>query len=132
VGGLWPATNYDYTLTVSNPAGTATKTGTVATPELHGVITCTTPSYCNTGVYAYRNPHQNVSDAVNPSLRNGQDYKAICKKPDSSGTTLDAATYNNQKKSNMWVKIPYGGGSYVPFIWINLNNGDNLNDLPPC
>ncbi|MCW2639432.1 MAG: hypothetical protein JWP76_1738, partial [Dactylosporangium sp.] len=126
VGGLWPATNYDYTLTVSNPAGTATKTGTVATPELHGVITCTTPSYCNTGVYAYRNPHQNVSDAVNPSLRNGQDYKAICKKPDSSGTTLDAATYNNQKKSNMWVKIPYGGGSYVPFIWINLNNGDNL------
>jgi hypothetical protein len=132
IGGLWPGRNYPYTLTVSNAAGSDSRSGAINTPEVRGVITCNTPSYCNTGVYAYRNPHQTPSDAVNPSLKDGQDYKAICKRADSGGTTLNAASYNNGKKSNMWVKIPYYGENYVPFIWINLNNGDNLNDLPDC
>jgi len=135
IGSLWPGRPYGYKLTVSNAAGTIEKTGTIKTDELHGWISCNTPSYCNTGVYAYRSPHQNVNNAINPSIADGREFNAICRIQDSQGTTLKAAGYNNSKTSSWWVKIPYGGGdNYIPFIWLNLDNKypDNINELPPC
>jgi hypothetical protein len=138
VGGLWPGNNYNYTLTVANPVGTATKTDAVGTPVLNGRITCnpSSSSYCHS-IGVYSNSRQQASEAVG-SVKDSDVFRANCKKQGTDGdqsedANLDAAGHNNGKKSSMWIQIPYNGKNrYVPFIWINLQNGDNINALPTC
>jgi hypothetical protein len=43
---------------------------------------------------------------------------------------LHAGEYNNNKESTLWVKL--GNGSFIPWIWVTLDNGDDPAVLEPC
>jgi hypothetical protein len=138
VGGLWPGNNYSYTLTATNAAGSDTKTGSVSTPALFGVVHCVNSPGINcasNGVGVYRNSRQQESEAKGDAF-SGQRYQAYCQKAgtkgDQGGPELKAVGSNNNKTSSSWVQIDFQGRNYIPFIWINLENGDNINALPNC
>ncbi|WP_344119418.1 fibronectin type III domain-containing protein, partial [Planosporangium flavigriseum] len=139
VGGLWPGRNYSYSLTVSNAAGTATRNGSVATPALFGSVYCVTADpgvNCSSGIGIYRNSRQQDNEAVGDAAH-GTRFQASCKKQGTAGNqggpTINAANSNHGKQSSMWIQIPFGGKQrYIPFAWLNLENGDNINALPDC
>jgi hypothetical protein len=137
--GVWRSgTNYNFTLTARNAAGQSSYTGSVGSSRVTGQVSCNDggSGYCINGVGIYRNSRQQSGEAVG-SGRNGDTYDAWCKKPGTAGNqggpTLKAAGYNNNKTSSWWVQITFAGGAnYIPFIWLNLNNGDNIGALPDC
>jgi hypothetical protein len=138
VGGLWPGKTYGYTLTVSNAAGSITKNGSVPTPALFGSVHCvTSPDInCGSGIGIYSNSRQQQSEAVGDA-KSGDRLQVFCKKAgtkgDQGGPEINAARSNGGKKSSLWVQITYGAARrYIPFAWINLENGDNINALPDC
>jgi hypothetical protein len=136
---VWRAgTSYNFTLTARNAAGQDQYTGTVGTAGVGGTVTCNGPSYCNGGIGIYTNSRQQSGEGVGDAY-NGDRYDAWCKKAGLAGNqsggkaNLTAGSYNNNKSSSWWVQITFGGNArYIPFIWINLNNGDNINALPTC
>jgi hypothetical protein len=143
-GGLWPGNNYNYTVTVQNPAGSDASTGIgVSTPALHGTVRCANtnqygdPSYCNGGIGVYINSRQQSGESVG-AARSGNTFQVFCKKDglpgnQSGDAVLDAVAYNYYKKSAMWIQITFRGAQrYIPWIWINLDDGDNYNMLPYC
>lgn len=139
VGGLWPDRQYNYTVTVANAAGNA-QSGNVGahTPSLAGTVTCVVDSYCRDGIGVYINSRQQTGEAVGDAF-NGQRYQVFCKKDGLAGnqsggrSELSAAHYNNNKRSAMWIQITFRGNQrYIPWIWINLDSGDNYNMLPNC
>ncbi len=144
VGGLWPGNGYNYSVSISNAAGSA-QSGTTGfgTPALHGTVRCVNtsqygdPPYCNDGIGVYTNSRQQSGEGVGDAF-NGQRYQAFCKKQGTAGNqsgdaTLSAVAYNNHKQSSMWIQIEYRGARrYIPWIWINLDAGDNFNMLPNC
>jgi hypothetical protein len=138
VGGLWPGNNYDYSVLIVNAAG-QDQSGQVgfATPALHGTVTCVVASYCGDGIGVYRNSRQQSGEAVGDAF-NGQRYQVFCKKEGMPGNQsgdamLHAAHYNNNKSGTMWIQITFRGAQrYIPWIWINLDSGDNFNMLPNC
>ncbi|UWP84575.1 fibronectin type III domain-containing protein [Dactylosporangium fulvum] len=122
--GLWPATAYNYTVTVTNAAGmTADGTGSLTTPTYRGTVVCTVTSYCgrgapNGGIWVYRTPSQNgtaVGDVYAPDS-----YVAICQT--NTGTSINAEPYGG-KRSTVWIKIQFQGENYIPYAWFNLPNG---------
>jgi hypothetical protein len=136
VGGLAPGVNYNFTVSVRNPAGTGHADGSHATTALWGTITCVVPSYCNSGVWSYVRPWQQYADH-DTTHPNGQRLQAFCKAMGSKGdqqpeVTLHAVQYNGYKASPWWIKFSPNTNRYIPFIWINLDDGDNLNLLPVC
>lgn len=143
-GGLWPGNNYNYTVTIQNAAGNDVSGNLgFATPDLYGTVRCQNtnqygnPSYCNGGVGVYINSRQQTGEAVGDAF-SGQRYKVFCKKDglpgnQSGDAVLDAVAYNYYKRSAMWIQITFRGKQrYIPWIWINLDAGDNYNMLPYC
>lgn len=59
----------------------------------------------------------------------GTRLQAYCKK---SGEEVYAYIYNNEKRSTWWVQVNYEGKNYIPWAWLNLEGGDNINVLPTC
>ncbi|GGJ81590.1 hypothetical protein GCM10010123_09220 [Pilimelia anulata] len=142
IKNLTPDTGYAYTAYAVNAAGEASDKGSGTTRRLDGRVSCTDDNgpdrgYCGRGIGVYSGVRQQEAEAVG-TARAGQTYKAFCKRKgsdgdQSSGAVLDATTYNNKKRSDMWVQITFGGKQrYIPFIWLNLANGDKINDLPNC
>ena len=140
VGSLNPSTSYTFTVTAKNAAGTVTKTKAQATDALYGTATCNngqkgdTATYCDADVDG-RNGNeifsvtsQNDADQVGWA-KPGTRLESYCKK---SGEEVYAYIYNNDKKSTWWVRVNYKGQNYIPFAWLNLDGGDNINDLPTC
>ncbi|MCW3817761.1 fibronectin type III domain-containing protein [Micromonospora sp. DR5-3] len=140
VTGLTPGTAYTVTITATNAAGKGTAKRDQGTDALYGIATCNNgPSgdqrtYCDAEV-AGRNGNEIFSV---PQQLNGKQVgwaspgtrlKAYCKK---QGDNVDAWIYNNNKQSTWWVQVEYSGRNYIPWAWLNLEGGDNINLLPTC
>ncbi|WP_433125569.1 fibronectin type III domain-containing protein [Micromonospora sp. CA-240977] len=138
--GLTPGTAYAFTVTATNAAGKGTATRTQATQALYGVATCRNgasgpeSTYCDQDVSG-RNGNEifKVAEQDNDKqvgwAEPGTRLKAYCKK---SGEEVYAYIYNNDKRSTWWVQVEYSGKNYIPWAWLNLEGGDNINVLPTC
>ncbi|HEX5741995.1 MAG TPA: fibronectin type III domain-containing protein, partial [Pilimelia sp.] len=135
-------TAYRYVVYARNAAGVAQDSGAVRTRRLDGKVTCDDSAgpdrgYCARGIGVYSGVRQHAAEGVGVA-RPGQTYKAFCKRrgsdgDQSDGAVLHATRYNRGKRSDMWVQITFGGKQrYIPFIWLNLANGDKINALPNC
>jgi hypothetical protein len=137
---LKPSTNYTFTVTASNAAGSAAKTRAQATKALYGTATCIngqdgdTATYCDSDVEG-RNGNEifSVADQNNDKqvgwVRNGTRLQAYCKK---SGDHVDSYIYNDRKASTIWIQVNYKGRNYIPWAWLNLDGGDDPAVLPNC
>ena len=107
---------------------------------IYGIATCNngesgdTATYCDADVDGrngneiFSAPRQVNSKQVGwapPGTR----LRAYCKIP---GEEVYAYIYNRHKRSTWWVRVAYSGRNYIPWAWLNLENGDNLNALPTC
>ncbi|NYF60080.1 putative RNA-binding protein with TRAM domain [Micromonospora purpureochromogenes] len=138
--GLTPGTAYTFTVTASNAAGKGTATRAQTTDPLYGVATCNNGpdgdqrTYCNKDVDG-RNGNEIFAvtrqddDQKVGWAKPGTRLKAYCKK---SGQNVDSWIYNSQKQSTWWVQVEYSGRNYIPWAWLNLEGGDDINVLPTC
>ncbi|MCU7727706.1 fibronectin type III domain-containing protein [Actinoplanes sp. KI2] len=140
VDKLTASTAYTFTVTAKNAAGTATATSKSTTDELWGTATChdgqngDTATYCDADVDG-RNGNEifSITQQVDSKqvgwAKPGTKLAAICKE---SGKEVYAYIYNSDKRSTWWVRVKYKGENYIPWAWLNLDDGDNINDLPTC
>ncbi|WP_431897143.1 fibronectin type III domain-containing protein [Micromonospora haikouensis] len=141
VPGLTPGTAYTATVTASNAAGDeGTAKRAQSTDPLYGVATCNNGpdgdqrTYCDKDV-AGRNGNeifsvpQQDNDKQVGWARPGTRLKAYCKR---QGENVDSWIYNGQKQSSWWVRVEFEGKNYIPWAWLNLEGGDNINVLPTC
>ncbi|MEV4212109.1 fibronectin type III domain-containing protein [Micromonospora sp. NPDC049662] len=141
MSGLTPGTAYTFTVTATNAAGSSTAKRAQTTQALYGIATCRNgasgpeASYCTREIPGERNgneifevPRQD-NDRQAGWVPNGQRLQAYCKK---SGEEVYAYIYNNDKRSTWWVQVDYKGKNYIPWAWLNLEGGDNINVLPTC
>ena len=141
VRGLKPSTAYTFTISARNAAGTATKLRPQTTQALYGIATCTngangdTAHYCDADVPG-RNGNEifSVTRQDNSKqvgwARPGTRLQAYCRK---AGEEVYAYIYNHDKRSTWWVQVNYDGARpYIPWAWLNLDGGDDINDLPTC
>jgi hypothetical protein len=139
LNNLKPSTDYTFTVTAKNAAGTATASRKVATDALFGTATCNNgdsgaeATYCNedrdgrNGNEIFAVPDQRGEQVG--WARPGTRLEAYCKK---SGDEVYAYIYNNEKRSTTWIQVNYEGRNYIPWAWLNLDGGDDLADLPNC
>jgi hypothetical protein len=140
VSGLKPSTSYTFTVTAQTAAGTSdARTRTQKTDALYGTATCNngesgdTADYCDKDRDG-RNGNEIFAETSQQSkqvgwAKPGTRLEAYCKE---KGTSIDSYIYNSQKKSSWWVQVNYSGKNYIPFAWLNLDGGDDINDLPTC
>ena len=140
MSGLTPGTNYTFTVTATNAAGSGTATRAQATDPLYGIATCVNGSepeqrtYCDrdrdgrNGNEIFSVPRQDNDRQVGWA-KPGTRLKALCK---VRGEEVYAYVYNNDKRSTWWVRVEYSGSNYIPWAWLNLEGGDNINVLPTC
>lgn len=140
VGSLLAGTAYNFTVTATNAAGSGSASGSRATAALFGIATChngssgDTATYCDSDVDG-RNGNEIFSVTRQDNNRQvgwarpGTRLRAYCK---AQGEEVYAYIYNNDKRSTWWVRVEYSGRNYIPWAWLNLENGDNLNALPTC
>ena len=141
VTGLSPSTSYTFTVTAKTAAGTSEpKAKAQKTDALYGTARCIngengdTATYCDADV-AGRNGNeifsitQQDNDKQVGWVENGTRLEAYCKK---KGDNIDSYIYNSHKESTWWIQVNYKGKNYIPFAWLNLDGGDDVNDLPTC
>jgi hypothetical protein len=140
VGGLHPGTSYTFRVTATNAAGSGSDETVQPTDALFGVATCRngaegeTATYCDRDVSG-RNGNEIFSvtrqdnDRQVGWARPGTRLKAFCRK---QGEEVYAYIYNSHKRSTWWVRVEYEGRNYIPWVWLNLEHGDDLNALPTC
>ncbi|RIV40103.1 hypothetical protein D2L64_06700 [Micromonospora radicis] len=138
--GLTPGTNYGFTVTATNAAGSGTATRAQQTQALYGIATCVNGSepdqrtYCDrdrdgrNGNEIFSVPRQDNDRQVGWA-RPGTRLQAHCK---IRGEEVYAYVYNDDKRSTWWVRVEYSGRNYIPWAWLNLEGGDNINVLPTC
>ncbi|MEU4569963.1 fibronectin type III domain-containing protein [Micromonospora sp. NPDC023956] len=140
VGGLAPGTSYPVTVTATNAAGKGTVTSTQQTDPLFGIATCENgpgpdqQTYCDAevdgrnGNEVFAVPRQDNDRQVGWA-RPGTRWQAFCK---VKGEHVNSYVYNNQKASTWWVRINFSGRNYIPWAWLNLEGGDDIDVLPTC
>ncbi|HEY2673730.1 MAG TPA: fibronectin type III domain-containing protein [Rugosimonospora sp.] len=130
--GLLPATTYNFTVTASNKAGSASFSGAATTPTISGTVVCTDDSYCGHGsstggIWVYKTPNQTKGNEVGakfaPAVVQVQCY--------TTGETVDAGPYGGRTTSQ-WLRIPFNGNNYIPYAWVNLDSGATIGNLPKC
>jgi hypothetical protein len=144
VDGLTPGTAYNFTVTVTNAAGSGTDTGSRATPAVFGTSVCvnntasTDPAqhtWCN-------NPDNAMGVFTGTTLSsnqvgrgtNGGRLEAVCW---TTGESVNDYVYNPGKTdhTNKWIRIKWNGAErYMSFAWFNVE-GVGKNDtgpLPGC
>jgi len=140
VSGLEPSTGYTFTVTAKTAAGTSdARTRAQRTDALYGTATCNNGENGDTATYCDedrdgRNGNEIFASTSQQSdqvgwAKPGTRLEAYCKK---KGTSIDSYIYNNHKESSWWVRVNYKGKNYIPFAWLNLDGGDDINDLPTC
>jgi hypothetical protein len=127
-GSVYPNNTYNYTITITNPAGTGTVNGSMATNQLRFTVVCNDQSYCGTGIWAYRTPSQQGT-AVSPALTGGTTRVPECY---TTGNRAVNATPWGGKNTDQWVRFQHNGTAYFPWAWAVLDGGDNLGMIPPC
>ena len=140
VKSLGPSTSYTFTVTAKNAAGSATASSTKTTEALYGTASCTngqsgdTATYCNADVPG-RNGNEIFSVTSQTDSKQvgwakpGTRLQTYCKK---AGSEIYAYIYNNDKRSTWWVQVNYDGKNYIPWAWLDLDGGDDINVLPTC
>ncbi|MFV2104207.1 fibronectin type III domain-containing protein [Micromonospora sp. LOL_024] len=140
MGGLTPGTRYTFTVTATNAAGDGTATRAQSTDALYGVATCTNGpdgdqrTYCDrdrdgrNGNEVFAVPRQDNDRQVGWA-KPGNRLRAYCR---VRGADIDSWIYNNNKQSTWWVQVEYSGRNYIPWAWLNLEGGDDINVLPTC
>ncbi|WBB50225.1 fibronectin type III domain-containing protein [Verrucosispora sp. WMMA2044] len=140
MSGLAPGTSYTFTVTATNAAGSGTATRGQQTDALFGVASCENGpdgdqrTYCDrdrdgrNGNEIFSVPRQD-NDRQEGWAKPGTRLKAYCK---VRGTNIDSWIYNDNKQSTWWVQVEYGGRNYIPWAWLNLEGGDDINVLPTC
>lgn len=142
MSGLTPGTAYSFTVTATNAAGSSTAKRAQTTQALYGIATCNNGpdgdqrTYCDKEVASRRNgnevfsvPRQDNDKQVGWA-KPGTRLQAYCKK---AGEDVDSWIYNDQKRSTWWVQVEFNGKkNYIPWAWLNLEGGDNINVLPTC
>ncbi len=140
VTGLTPGTTYSLTVSATNAAGEGTAKTSRATATVYGVAVCNNGTvgdertYCDgdgpgrDGIEVFSVPRQENNKQVGRAKRNER-YKAYCK---IQGQEIYAYVYNNHKRSTWWIQIEFSGRNYIPWAWLNLDNGDDINVLPTC
>jgi Fibronectin type III domain len=128
VGGLWPGNTYNFTVTATNKAGSASFAGSVATPGINGTVICPNNynGYCNSGIWTYRTATQ--SGTAVRALPIGRVFKADCW---VSGGNVNASPWG-AKNSPVWIRFTGQGTEYFPWAWTRLDGGDNYRLLPGC
>lgn len=139
--GLVSNSDYTFTLTAKNAAGEVKVTAKGTTDVMSGTATCINgdsgdqKTYCDKDVDG-RNGNeifkitQQVDSQQAGWVKNGTKLTSYCKK---SGDEVFAYVYNDNKKSTWWVQVSYNGGKpYIPWAWLNLESGDDLDMLPTC
>jgi hypothetical protein len=131
VGGLWPGNTYNFRVTATNKAGSASFTGSASTPAMNGTVSCPNNSsgYC-TQIWAYRTPYQNASQAAEGFVP-GRVFRAQCW---VSGGNVNASPWGG-KNTPIWIRFTGSRGTeYFPWAWTRLDGGDNYRSLPgpPC
>lgn len=141
VTGLTPGTNYDLTVKATNAAGSAkSPPHKKATSALFGVATCRNGKDGDTATYCDRDrPGRNGNEIFEVTQQDndrqagwakpGNRLKALCK---ARGEHVYAYIYNNGKESTWWIRVEYDGQNYIPWAWLNLEGGDDINVLPNC
>jgi hypothetical protein len=141
VKGLNPGTSFSFTVTAQNAAGGGTAKRTQATDALYGIATCRngengdTATYCDKERAGERNGNEIFEVTRQDDGRqagwvpNKTRLKAYCKK---SGESVYAYIYNGDKRSTWWVQVDYKGKNYIPWAWLNLEGGDDIDVLPTC
>ncbi|WP_433727387.1 fibronectin type III domain-containing protein [Actinoplanes sp. CA-051413] len=141
VTGLKPSTSYTLTVTAKTAAGTSdARTRNQATDALFGTATCKNGENGDTADYCDKDREGRNGNEIFSVTRQDNDkqvgwakpgrrLEAYCKK---KGSNIDSYIYNGHKESDWWVQVNYEGKNYIPFAWLNLDGGDNINDLPTC
>ncbi len=132
VGGLRPGTTYNFTVTATNKAGSASFSGSATTPQVTGTVVCTNNGYCGHGsttggIWVYKTPNQTSGQEVGAIFAPDQ-VTAQCQ---TTGQSVNAQPYGG-RNTNVWLRIAYKGNNYIPYAWVNLNNGAALGNLPKC
>lgn len=143
IDSLKPGSDYSFTITASNVAGSVTADAKTTTDDLYGTAACkdqdttdpATSTYCDKDV-AGRNGDEIFSVTAQDNNKQvgwakpGTKLKAYCKK---SGETIDSYIYNDHKKSSWWIQVAYSGKNYIPWAWLNFADDQaTLNALPGC
>ncbi|MEO3818669.1 fibronectin type III domain-containing protein [Plantactinospora sp. B24E8] len=141
ITGLTADTAYSVTVTATNAAGTFTTPAVNRrTAIAYGIATCKNGQNGDTATYCDRDRDgrngneifsgtQQDNDKQVGWAKPGTRLRAYCKK---SGEEVYAYIYNNDKRSTWWVQVNYEGRNYIPWAWLNLEGGDNINVLPTC
>ncbi|HEU4349386.1 MAG TPA: hypothetical protein VFR35_16540, partial [Actinoplanes sp.] len=137
---LRPSTDYTFTVTATNAAGSAAEARALATKALYGTATCVNGAEGDTATYCDRDvdgrngneifsvPRQDNARQVGWA-RPGTRLQAYCKR---SGEEVYAYIYNKHKRSTVWIQVDYQGRNYIPWAWLNLDGGDDPAVLPNC
>jgi hypothetical protein len=140
VKGLDPGTEYTFTVTAKNAAGSGTAKREQTTDPVYGIATCKNGENGDTATYCDSDgPGRNGNEIFSVTRQDddnkvgwappGTRLKAYCKK---KGEEVYAYIYNKDKRSTWWVQIDYKGKNYIPFAWLNLEGGDDIDVLPSC
>jgi hypothetical protein len=127
-------------VTAETAAGTSdARNRTQATDALYGTATCNNGENGDTATYCDRDRDGRNGNEIFVSTSQqstqvgwaepGTRLEAYCKE---KGSNIDSYIYNSHKESTWWVRVKYEGKNYIPFAWLNLDGGDNINDLPTC
>ncbi len=129
VGGLWPNGTYNFTASVTNPAGAASAPGSQATSQFRATVLCGDTSYCGTGIYIYSVPSQsNPGNAVG-RYYDGNQFTPACR---VSSDNVNASPWGGHNSSE-WLRLTYKGKTaYFPFAWVNTDGANNLGLIPAC
>lgn len=144
VTGLRPGTSYGYTVTATNVAGGTSATGNASTPGVYGIAVCENNlsssdpaqhTWCDDYTNG-REIHSAPNDSPSSRVGRADQYQRIQALCTVTGQTISAYVYNRGKNdTNLWVRVPWGGGTgYMSFAWLNLE-GYGINDIgpvPPC
>jgi hypothetical protein len=130
VGGLWPNGTYNFTASVTTPAGTASATGSRATSQLKATVICTDPTYCGSGIWVYSVPSQADGTKALGTFVAGNQFTPQCHIV--SNPAVDAKPWGG-RSTNEWLKLTFKGKTgYFPDGWVNTDGGNNLSLLPGC
>ena len=134
VTGLWPGTTYPFRVTATNKAGSVFFDGSATTAAVTGVVVCTVDSYCGHGsstggIWVYSTPTQR-GHAVGPQFAGTVEHPE-CWTYDAGGATINAQPYGG-RSDNRWLRIPFNGNNYIPYAWVNLDDGAAIGNLKQC
>jgi hypothetical protein len=130
VGGLWPNNTYSYTVSITNPVGTDSASGSQASNQMRFTVVCpnNTGGYCNGGIWAYLTPSQQGT-ADPPAVPVGTTGIPECR---ITGNQVINATPWGGKRTDQWVRFQHAGTAYFPWAWAVLDGGDNIGMIPAC